>query len=224
VRLGFLVSGRGSNLAAVLDAVADGSLSNVEPVLVISNRPGAPALDVAASHAVAALVLHRAGFPDAAARDAAIGDALTEVGADLALLAGYDRLLHRSFFERFTGAAMNVHPSLLPRHGGKGMIGLAVHRAVLAAGDTETGVTVHEVTPELDAGPALAQVRVPVIPGEGAEALADRVLGYEHRLVVEVLRRLAVLPSGAWASASMTAALAPSTGGDATHERRRTHA
>ena len=119
---------------------------------------------------------------------------------------------------------MNVHPSLLPRHGGKGMIGLAVHRAVLAAGDTETGVTVHEVTPELDAGPALAQVRVPVIPGEGAEALADRVLGYEHRLVVDVLQRLAALPSGAWASVSMTAALAPLTGGDATHERRRTHA
>jgi phosphoribosylglycinamide formyltransferase-1 len=224
VRLGFLVSGRGSNLAAVLEAVAGGALPNVEPVLVISNRPGVPALEVAASHAVPALVLHRAGFPDATACDAAIGDALTEVGVDLALLAGYDRLLRRSFFERFTGRAMNVHPSLLPRHGGKGMIGLAVHRAVLETGDTETGVTVHEVTPELDAGPALAQVRVPVIPGESAEVMADRVLGYEHRLVVEVLRRLSAVPSGAWASVSMTAALAPSTGGDATHERRRTHA
>jgi phosphoribosylglycinamide formyltransferase-1 len=215
VRLGVLVSGRGSNLEAVLEAEAGGELPGVEPVLIVSNRPAVRALEVAASHGVPSLVLRRAAFADAAARDAAIGMALTDAGADLALLAGYDQLLHRSFFDRFSGRAINVHPSLLPRHGGKGMMGMAVHRAVLAAGDTETGATVHEVTPELDAGPMLAQVRVAVVPGEVAEELAARVLELEHRLVVEVLERL---------SGSMTAASQPSTGAGATHERHRTHA
>jgi phosphoribosylglycinamide formyltransferase-1 len=224
MRLGILVSGRGSNLAAVLSAVMDGALPSVEPVLVISNRPGVPALDVAAAHAVASVVLRRADFPDSEARDAAIGGALSAAGADLALLAGYDQLLHRSFFDAFAGRAINVHPSLLPRHGGKGMMGMAVHRAVLEAGDIETGVTVHEVTPELDAGPALAQVRLAVVPGETVEELADRVLADEHRLVVQVLRRLAAEPATAGASASMTGASPPSTSDDATHERRGTHA
>ena len=224
MRLGILVSGRGSNLAAVLAAVADGQLPAVEPVLVISNRPGVPALEVAATRGVPIMVLRRADFPDATARDAAIGRALTAAGADLALLAGYDQLLHRSFFDAFAGRAINVHPSLLPRHGGKGMMGLAVHRAVLEAGDSETGVTVHEVTPELDAGLALGQVRLAVVPGETAEELADRVLTDEHRLVVQVLKRLAVEPATAGASASMTGASPPSTSDDATHERRGTHA
>lgn len=215
MRLGILVSGRGSNLEAVLKAAADGELPGVEPVLVISNRPAVRALDVATAHGVPSVVLRRADFPDPAARDAAIGDALATAGADLALLAGYDQLLHRSFFERFAGRAINVHPSLLPRHGGQGMMGLAVHRAVVAAGDTQTGVTVHEVTPELDAGAALAQTRVAVIPDERAEALAARVLELEHRLLVEVLKRL---------SGSMTGASRPSTGADASHERHRTHA
>lgn len=224
MRLAVLVSGRGSNLAAVLGAVADGRLRFVQPVLVVSNRPDVPALEVAAAHAVPALVLHRAGFVDAVARDAAIGEALAAVGADLALLAGYDQQLRPSFFEAFAGRAINVHPSLLPRHGGRGMLGLAVHRSVLAAGDAETGVTVHEVTPELDAGPPIAQVRVPVVPGESAEELAARVLGAEHALVVEVLDRLAAVAFPERASASMTAASQPSTGAHATHERRRTHA
>ena len=215
MRLGVLVSGRGSNLEAVLQAVAGGELPDVEPVLVISNRPAVRALEVAGAHGIPSLVIRRADFADAAARDAAIGDALADAGADLALLAGYDQLLHRSFFDRFAGRAINVHPSLLPRHGGKGMMGVAVHRAVLAAGDIESGATVHEVTPELDAGPMLAQDRVAVVPGETAEALAARVLELEHRLVVEVLGRL---------SGSMAAASQPSTGADAAHERHRTHA
>ncbi|HYN64315.1 MAG TPA: formyltransferase family protein, partial [Candidatus Limnocylindrales bacterium] len=116
------------------------------------------------------------------------------------------------------------HPSLLPRHGGKGMVGLAVHRSVLAAGDLETGVSVHQVTAELDSGPMLAQVRgVLVISGESAEQLAARVLAVEHQVVVEVLARLAAEPLAGGASASM-AALPPATGTHAKHERRRTHA
>jgi phosphoribosylglycinamide formyltransferase-1 len=185
MRLGVLVSGRGSNLEAIL-------ASGLEVAIVISNRSGVRALDVAAAHGVASLVLRRADFPDAAARDAAIATALTDAGVELTVLAGYDQLLRPSYFAAFAGRTVNIHPSLLPAHGGAGMMGEAVHRAVLAAGDAETGVTIHEVTPELDAGPILAQARVPVRAGDDVEALAARVLAEEHRLLIETLRSLAV--------------------------------
>jgi phosphoribosylglycinamide formyltransferase 1 len=191
VRLGILVSGRGSNLEAILRARPRG----IEPVLVISNRAGVRALEVAATYGIPARVMGRADFGgDASARDAAIGRALTEAGADLAILAGYDRLLSPGYFAAFGGRTINIHPSLLPAHGGAGMLGLAVHRAVLEAGDAETGATVHEVGPELDAGPVLSQVRVPVRPDDDAETLAARVLKAEHALLVATLERLATSP------------------------------
>ncbi|HEX2194553.1 MAG TPA: phosphoribosylglycinamide formyltransferase [Candidatus Limnocylindria bacterium] len=224
MRLGVLVSGRGSNLEAVLDAVADGRLPDVEPVLVVSNRPAARGLEVAAAHGVRAVVLRRADHGGGVGRDRAIGRALSESGVDLALLAGYDQLLHRSFFEAFAGRAINIHPSLLPRHGGTGMTGLAVHEAVLAAGDAETGVTIHQVTAELDAGPVLRQERVPVVPGETAEELATRVLTVEHRVLVETLRDLAVAADLEHASASMTAGSAPLAGPGDSQQRSLPHA
>ncbi|HEY7525691.1 MAG TPA: phosphoribosylglycinamide formyltransferase [Candidatus Limnocylindria bacterium] len=219
MRLAVLVSGRGSNLEAVLTAVADGRLAAVQPVLVVSNRPGVRALRVAAAHGVPTAVLRRADFPDAAVRDAAIGSAVAASGADLALLAGYDQLLRPAYFAAFEGRTINIHPSLLPRHGGPGMMGAAVHRSVLAAGDVETGVTIHAVTPELDAGAPLAQARVAVAPDDDAEALADRVLAVEHDLLLSVLARLAAEGEAAGSSASMAAAL-PATGARGTHERR----
>jgi phosphoribosylglycinamide formyltransferase-1 len=219
VRLAILVSGRGSNLEAVLEAVADGSLAAVTPVLVVSNRPGVPALQIAARHGVPTTVLRRRDFPDLAARDAAIGSAVAGSGADLALLAGYDQLLRPTYFAAFAGRTINIHPSLLPRYGGPGMMGLAVHRSVIAAGDAETGVTIHGVTPELDAGPLLAQTRVAVRAGDDAEALADRVLSVEHELLVTVLGRLTAEGEAAGSSASMAAAL-PATGARGKHERR----
>jgi phosphoribosylglycinamide formyltransferase-1 len=192
MRLGVLVSGRGSNLQAVLEAVAGGQLPGVEPVLVVSNRPGVRALQVAARHGVPTMVLMRTDFEgDPAARDAAIGLALTGASVEVALLAGYDQLLRPTFFEAYRGRTINIHPSLLPRHGGPGMVGLAVHRSVLDAGDTETGVTIHEVTPELDAGPVLAQSMVAVQGGDEAETLAARVLAAEHRLLVATLASIA---------------------------------
>jgi phosphoribosylglycinamide formyltransferase-1 len=180
MRLGVLVSGRGSNLEAILDA-------DLDVALVVSNRAGVRALDVAVAHGVPAVVMRRSAFGGADARDAAIGAALREAGADVAVLAGYDQLLRPAYFAAFGGRTVNIHPSLLPAHGGIGMVGLAVHRAVLAAGDTESGATVHEVTPVLDAGPILAQARVPVLAGDTPEELAARVLVEEHRLVVETL-------------------------------------
>jgi phosphoribosylglycinamide formyltransferase 1 len=99
-------------------------------------------------------------------------------------------VLRPAYFAAYHGRTINIHPSLLPAHGGRGMLGLEVHRSVLASGDRETGVTIHEVTPELDAGPILAQARVPVLPGDDADRLAARVLAEEHRLVVATLGRL----------------------------------
>ena len=139
MRLGVLVSGRGSNLEAILDA-------GLSVALVVSNRPGVRALEVAAAHGVPATVLRRSDHADASARDAAIGAALAEAGVELAVLAGWDQLLRPSYFAAFAGRTINVHPSLLPAHGGAGMMGLEVHRSVLDAGDVETGVTIHDVT------------------------------------------------------------------------------
>jgi len=224
MRLAVLVSGRGSNLGAVLDAVADHRLPNVQPVLVISNRAGVPALAVASAHEVPSRVLTRAAFASPDARDLAIGTAIADSGAELALLAGYDQLLRPPYFAAFRRRTINIHPSLLPRHGGRGMVGLAVHRAVLAAGDGVTGVTVHEVTETLDAGPPIAQVAVPVLPGESAEELAERVLAVEHLTLVEVLGRLAAEGSAQGEPASMTAASSRAGAARGSHERRRTHA
>ena len=190
MRLGILVSGRGSNLDAVLEAVATGRLPAVEPVLVIANRPGIQALEVAARRGVPWRVLPLASHAGPDARDAAIGVAAEEAGCRLVLLAGYDQVLRAPYFAAFSGRTINIHPSLLPRHGGRGMMGPAVHAAVLAAGDAETGVTIHDVTEDLDAGPPIAQVRLPVHAGETPEELAERVLAVEHRTVVEVLARL----------------------------------
>lgn len=188
MRLGVLVSGRGSNLEAILDA-------GLPVAVVVSNRPGVRALGVASAAGVPTRVLRRGDFADASARDAAIGAVLSELGVGLAVLAGYDQLLRPSYFGAYGGRTINIHPSLLPAHGGAGMLGLAVHRSVLAAGDAGSGATVHEVTAELDAGPILAQARVPVHPGDDADALAARVLPVEHRLLVETVRSLLLAAS-----------------------------
>jgi phosphoribosylglycinamide formyltransferase-1 len=204
VRLGILVSGRGSNLEAVLGARRDGRLRTIEPALVISNRPQVRALEVADRHQVPCGVLERRDFPDAGARDAAIGQAFAEAGCDLVLLAGYDQLLRPPYFAAYRGATINIHPSLLPRFSGQGMMGLAVHRSVLAAGDPETGVSIHWVTPDLDSGPILAQARLRVRAVDDPESLAQRVLEVEHRLLVDTLANLAAKGLPDLASASMT--------------------
>ena len=194
MRIGALVSGRGSNLEALLDA-------GLDVVLVIGNRGGARALRVAADRGVPTMLLTRSSFTDLGARDAAIGEALEAAGVELTVLAGYDQLLRAGYFAAYRGRTINIHPSLLPRHGGAGMMGMAVHRSVLAAGEAETGVTVHEVTTNLDAGPILAQERCAVRPGDDADGLAARVLEIEHRLLVATVRDLAGRVRGGQATA-----------------------
>lgn len=179
-RIAVLASGRGSNLQAILDAIAGGRL-DADVVGVFGDRPDAVAL----TRVPPALAWSRdaRAYPDRNAFDADIADAVAAVRPDWVVLAGYMRILGEPFIERFRGRLLNIHPSLLPAHRG-----LRTHARALAAGDAEHGASVHFVVPELDAGAVIAQARVPVLPGDTADSLAARVLELEHPLLVGVLR------------------------------------
>ncbi len=174
--IGVLVSGSGSNLQAILDAAAAGSIP--APVrLVVSNRPEAYALQRAAEAGVEGRVIQHHDYPDRETFDTAVAEALEDAGVDLVVLAGFMRILSEGFVRRFEGRLLNIHPSLLPLYRG-----LHTHRRALEAGDREHGCTVHFVTPELDAGPSIIQARVPIEPDDGPDTLARRVLTQEHRI------------------------------------------
>lgn len=175
VRVAVCVSGRGSNLAALLDALPAGSPASV--VLVVSNRATAGALELARTRGIATHVL-------ADAADAVEWLHLLEAHRiGLVVLAGFLSLVPAGVVRAHEGRIINIHPALLPRHGGPGMYGRRVHEAVLAAGDAESGATVHLVTEAYDQGAVLGQARVPVRSGDTPESLAARVLAVEHRLL-----------------------------------------
>ena len=186
-RLGFLASHRGSNLKAIVDACAAGRLP-AQPVLVISNNAGSGALQRARDAGIPALLLNAANSGGAAGLDAALALALSEHRVDLVLLAGWMLQLGSATLSAYPGRILNIHPALLPKFGGRGMYGRHVHQAVLTAGETETGATVHLVDAGYDTGRILAQRRVPVWPGDDVERLAARVLEVEHALYVDTLR------------------------------------
>jgi phosphoribosylglycinamide formyltransferase-1 len=188
-RLGFLASHRGSNMQAIMDACRDGRIA-AEPAVVISNNRDAPALERARAAGVPALHLGAAAFPDADALDAAIAAALAAHGVDLVVLAGYMKRIGPRTLAAFPNRIVNIHPGLLPRWGGQGLYGSRVHAAVVAAGERETGITVHLVDAEYDHGATLAERRVPILPGEDAVALAARMLPLEHELYVDTLARI----------------------------------
>jgi len=179
MRIAVAVSGRGSNLEALIRALPPGGPAAV--VLVLTNRADAGAVEVARRH----------GIPVSVLRDAddatAWREALEAARVDLVVLAGYLRLVPAPVIERFRGRIVNIHPALLPAFGGPGMYGRRVHEAVLAAGAQESGATVHLVDEVYDRGAVLAQARVPVLPGDTAETLAARVLGVEHKLLPAVV-------------------------------------
>ncbi|MFC3277008.1 phosphoribosylglycinamide formyltransferase [Xanthomonas fragariae] len=183
LRLAVLASGRGSNLHAIVDAIASGRLQ-AEVVGVFSDRPRAPALqkvDQARRWSASPR-----NFADRAAFDAALGDAIAAVQPDWVICAGYMRILGEPLVRRFAGRILNIHPSLLPKYRG-----LHTHARALEAGDVEHGASVHLVVPELDAGMVIAQARVPVLPEDSAEQLAARVLAREHPLLLATLDLLA---------------------------------
>ena len=190
LRIGALASGGGSNLQAIIDAVADGRL-DAEIVLAISNNSRSRALQRARDAGILVAHISGATHPDPDARDAAIGEALANRGVELVALAGYMKKLGPRALGRFPNRVVNIHPSLLPKFGGRGMYGGRVHAAVLAAGERETGVTVHLANGEYDRGPIIAQSRLPVFADDTPETLAARVLEREHVFYPEILRRIA---------------------------------
>jgi formyltetrahydrofolate-dependent phosphoribosylglycinamide formyltransferase len=179
MRVAVAVSGRGSNLEALLRALGADAPARV--VLVLSNRPDAAALERARAH----------GIPAEALTDSADGaewlDRLARHEVDLLVLAGYLKLVPAAVIARFRDRVLNVHPALLPGFGGRGMYGLRVHEAVLASGARESGATVHLVDEVYDRGRILAQARVPVLPEDTPDTLAARVLAVEHRLLPAVV-------------------------------------
>jgi phosphoribosylglycinamide formyltransferase 1 len=195
-RLVVLISGRGSNLGAIL-ARCKQEAWPVELVRVVSSHSGASGLELAAAHSIETAVVGHQQFSTRAAFDAALADQIERDGPDLIVLAGFMRILTPEFCKRFEGRLLNIHPSLLPA-----FTGLNTHQRALDAGVKVHGCTVHSVTAELDHGPILAQGIVPVLPDDTAESLAQRVLEVEHQVypmaVAAVLSGRCVLRGDRW--------------------------
>ena len=184
-RVAILISGRGSNLAALIDAARDPRYP-AEIVLVVSNRPGAGGLAHAEAAGIPTAVVDHKAFPDRPSFESALGRVLSGARTDFLCLAGFMRVLTPSFVERWRGRMLNIHPSLLPL-----FKGLDTHAQALAAGVRVHGCTVHYVVPELDSGPIVAQAAVPVLWDDTEETLAARVLEQEHRLYPAALADVA---------------------------------
>jgi len=186
VKTAVLISGRGSNMEALIAAAKDEAYP-AKIALVLSNNPDAFGLQTAAAAGIEALAIdHRPFGKDRAAHEAAIDAALKARGIELIALAGYMRILTPYLVGAWSGRMLNIHPSLLPKHPG-----LHTHARALEAGDAEAGCTVHLVTEGVDEGPILGQARVPILPGDTEETLAARVLAEEHRLYPACLAEVA---------------------------------
>ena len=175
MRIAVALSGRGSNLEALLSALGPGARAQV--ALVVSDRAEAAGLDRARDRGIPAQVLSQPADGDEWLR------LLWRFQIDLVVLAGYLKLVPAPVIAAYRGRIINIHPGLLPEFGGKGMYGLRVHQAVLASGAQESGATVHLVDEVYDHGAVLAQARVPVLSGDTPDTLAERVLAVEHRLL-----------------------------------------
>jgi phosphoribosylglycinamide formyltransferase-1 len=183
MRVVILISGRGSNMQALLEAEYNGA---VEFCCVLSNKADAAGLQVAAAHGVPTDVLDHRAFPDRASFDTALAERIDAHRPDVVVLAGFMRVLTADFVRHYEHRLINVHPALLPA-----FPGLDTHARALAAGVRLHGCTVHFVTPEVDAGPIIAQAAVPVLADDTPHSLAARVLRQEHRVFPMVLRWLA---------------------------------
>ena len=176
-----LISGRGSNLQSIIDAVASGTLP-IEICAVISNRPDAAGLQRATQAGITTEVIAHSLFEDRASFDQALQTCIDRYQPALVVLAGFMRILTPGFVTHYQGRLLNIHPSLLPD-----FPGLNTHQRALAAGSREHGASIHFVTGELDGGPVISQVRIPVLPGDDKDSLAARLAPMEHRLVVSTI-------------------------------------
>ena len=177
-----LISGRGSNMEAVVRA-AESEQWPARVAAVISNKADAGGLVFAASRGIPTAVVANKEFSTRAAFDVALQETIDRYAPDLLVLAGFMRILTSPFVEHYAGRMLNIHPSLLPL-----FPGLHTHEAALAAGHAEHGATVHFVTAELDHGPVVAQARIPVLPGDTPDLLAERLLSKEHQLYPYAIR------------------------------------
>lgn len=184
-RVAILISGRGSNMAALIDAASRYGFP-AEISIVISNRSDAGGLSFAAAHGIATAIVDHKAFDSREAFDSALDKILEAMRVEIICLAGFMRVLTDAFVEKWTGRMINIHPSLLPE-----FKGLDTHARALAAGAKKHGCTVHFVVPELDAGPIILQAEVPVNAGDDEAALAKRVLAEEHRIYPQALKMLA---------------------------------
>lgn len=185
-RMAIFLSGRGSNARAICDAIDRGDIP-VELALIISNTAKAGGLAIAQERGIPGLPLNPARYPTPELYAEDLLRWLRHHEIDLIVLAGYLKQLPVSLIAAYPDRILNIHPALLPRHGGPGMYGLRVHQAVLAAHDPESGPSIHVVTQHYDEGPVIAQASTPVLPDDTAESLAARVLALEHRLYPYVI-------------------------------------
>lgn len=184
LKLAILISGRGSNMEALLKAIAADADFPAVPVLVASNKPDATGLKIAEASDVPTVAIdHRAYGKDRVAFEKELDDELRRSGAEIIALAGFMRVLTPWFVTRWEGRMINIHPSLLPKYKG-----LDTHQRAIDAGDTEAGCTVHWVTSGVDEGQVVAQARVPILSGDTADTLAARTLPAEHKLYPEALK------------------------------------
>lgn len=189
VSIGIFASGNGSNAESIIRACEENTLP-AHVSVIISNHPDAKVLQRAQQHGIPAFVVNRKDFPDGIKFAGRLADILESHGVDLILLAGYLRKLPPAITRRWRQAVLNIHPALLPKHGGKGMYGIRVHQSVLDHSDPFTGVTVHFVNEKYDEGDIFLQSEtIPVNGNDTAESLASRVLKVEHRIYPEAVKQ-----------------------------------
>ena len=176
MKVAVCVSGGGTNLQAIIDTVKDGTITNAEIALVVSNKPGAYALERAQNAGIPTAVIEPKAYPDREAFGQAMIDALNNAGIELVVLGGYLVILPENLVKAFEGRMINIHPSLIPSHCGDGYYGLKVHESVLKRGNKVTGATVHFVDEGTDSGPIILQKAVDVLEGDTPETLQKRVM------------------------------------------------
>jgi phosphoribosylglycinamide formyltransferase-1 len=189
LKLGFLASHGGSGMRAVLAAIEAGEL-RAEARILVSNNADCAAMAAAEAAGLPCRHISISSEGGAEAADRAIAEALSDAGAELVVLSGYMRKLGPVTLARFRERILNIHPALLPRHGGQGLYGRRVHEAVHSSGDRVTGATVHIVDGDYDTGPMIAQVSAPIGPGDSVDEIEARVRALEPGLLVDTLRRI----------------------------------
>lgn len=187
-RISVLISGGGTNLQSIIDAMEAGDLLNAKIVQIISSKADAYGLERGKKHGIPTKVISKVEYPDMEERMAAVLKALDDEDTDLVVLAGYLSILAPELIKKYNKRILNIHPSLLPKFGGKGCYGLRVHEQVVAAGEKESGATVHFVDEGIDTGKIILQGKVEVLPDDTPEDLQKRVLVQEHKILPEAIR------------------------------------